>query len=113
MGLQRSLSDKFRRVLLEGRGRYLELEGRTKDMRGRGLRIVSRGAPHSRECSYMNLLANGEQARGRGGGVQNGRCAAKRIYVLPLGTRQWLVRNRCTYPGPQVDIAKPIARLSP
>lgn len=36
MRLQRSLCDKFQRIKQEGRGRYLELEGRPKDMRGRG-----------------------------------------------------------------------------
>lgn len=89
--LQRALCDKFQTILLGGRGRYLELEG-TDDLRiceegGKGLQVVNRGAPHSRGCSYMNLLRT-EGARGRGGGVQDGRCAAKRIYVLPLGTRQ-------------------------
>ena len=36
MRLQRSLCDKSQMILLEGRGRYLELEGQPKDMRGRG-----------------------------------------------------------------------------
>jgi hypothetical protein len=76
------------------------------------LRIVSRGAPHSRGCSYMNLLQAGG-AKGRGGGVQDGRCVTKRIYVLPLGTRQYSCVIFVPIPGPQVDITKPIARLSP
>jgi hypothetical protein len=68
MKLQRSLCDKFRKILLEGTGRYLELVGRPKDMRGGELRIFSHGAPHSRGCSYMNLLraGGGKGAWGRG-----------------------------------------------
>ena len=83
MGLQRSLTDKFRTVFLEGRGRYLELEGRPKDMRGRGPSDRQPRSPAFEGEQLYEPAASGEHARGRGGGVQDGRCAAKRIYVLP------------------------------
>jgi hypothetical protein len=88
MRLQRSLCDKFQRIKQEGRGRYLELEGRPKDMRGRGPSDRQPRSPAFEGVQLYEPAAREGGGRGRGGGVQDGRCAAKRIYVLPLGTRQ-------------------------
>ena len=88
MGLQRSLCDKFPRIKQEGRGRYLELEGQPKDMRGRGPSDRQPRNPAFEGVQLYEPAASEGGKGGRGGGVQDGRCAAKRIYVLPLGTRQ-------------------------
>jgi hypothetical protein len=88
MRLQRSVGNEFQGILCEGKGRYLELERRPTDKREEGTFGSSAAEPpHSRECSYMNLL------RADGGGVGGWRGArrkvcCRRIYVLPLGTRQ-------------------------
>jgi hypothetical protein len=83
MRLQRSACDELQSILCEGRGRYLELEGRPKD-KWEGGTFGSSAAepPHSRECSYMNLLRAEEGAWG-GGGVQDGIGAAKRYMSSP------------------------------
>ena len=54
--------------------------------------------PHSRTCSFMNLLRAGEEGgvarRGEGGESDTSRKArGGEIYVLPYGTRLMSVRN--------------------
>lgn len=87
MRLQRSLCDKFRRILLEGTGRYLELEGRPKDMRGRGTKDLQ---PRSPTFEGVQLYEPAASGRGKGGVGEGCKTEGvlQRIYVLPLGTRQ-------------------------
>ena len=89
MRLQRSVGNEFQGNLCEEMGRYLELERRPTDKRGgRDLRIVSRGAPAFERVQLYEPAASG---RGWRGGVEGGarrKVCCRRIYDLPLGTRQ-------------------------